>query len=135
VHGFSRIGLCVKLLLLALPIDEFANSHILAATHRIGSGRDFAMALSDDTAGLAEVAAAIGRSPGWLQRNWLKLHEQENFPRKIPAGWVWPRRAVEVWLRSAGQEQARLLPANDDGSADEIEAAARALRQRYGATA
>jgi hypothetical protein len=93
------------------------------------------MALSDDTAGLDEVAAAIGRSADWLRRNWLKLHEAENFPRKIPAGWVWPRRAVEVWLRSAGQIVAPPLPANDDGSTDEIEAAARALRQRYGASA
>lgn len=92
------------------------------------------MALSDEIAGLTEVAAAIGREPQWLQRNWLKLHQRENFPRKIPAGWVWPRRAVEVWLRSAGQSIARPLPANDDGLVDEIEAAARALKQRYGAT-
>jgi predicted DNA-binding transcriptional regulator AlpA len=90
------------------------------------------MALADEVAGLDEVAAALGRSPVWLQRNWLKLHQTQNFPRKIPTGWVWPRRAVEVWLRSAGQV-ARPLPANDDGAGDPVEAAAAALKQRYGA--
>lgn len=92
------------------------------------------MALTDETAGLDEVAAALGRSSDWLMRNWLKIHERENFPRKIPTGWVWPRRAVEVWLRSAGLSVARPLPANDQGLADDIEAQARALRHRYGAT-
>lgn len=92
------------------------------------------MALTDEVAGLEEVAAALGRSPIWLQRNWLKLHQGEDFPRKIPSGWVWPRRAVEVWLRSAGQI-VRPLPANDDAGGDLIDQAAAALKQRYGALA
>lgn len=89
--------------------------------------------LSDETAQLDEVAAALGRSATWLRRNWLKLHAEQDFPRKIPAGWVWPRRAVEVWLRSAGQFAARPLPANDDGGLDPVDAAAAALKARYGA--
>jgi len=90
--------------------------------------------LSDETAPLAEVAQAIGVKPAWLKRNWLKIHQEKNFPRKIPTGDVWPRRAVEVWLRSAGQSPA-LLPANQNGTqGDAISAAAAALRERYGAT-
>lgn len=94
--------------------------------------------LTDETAPIEEVAQAIGR-PGkagvaWLKRNWLKLHQREGFPRKIPTGFVWPRRAVEVWLRSAGQMPA-LLPANqNEGQGDAISAAAKALLERYGAT-
>lgn len=89
--------------------------------------------LTDETASLEEVAKAIGRKPAWLMRKWLKLHQEQNFPRKIPTGWVWPRRAVEVWLRSAGQFAPAPLPANQNGhEADAISAAAAALRQRYG---
>lgn len=87
--------------------------------------------LSDETAGLDEVARAIGKTPDWLKRNWLKFHRAENFPRKIPGGFVWPRRAVQVWLRSGGA----LLPepANQNGAGDFIAAAADALKERYGA--
>ncbi|TPN57147.1 hypothetical protein [Mesorhizobium sp. B1-1-7] len=89
--------------------------------------------LTDETAPLEEVAQAIGRPVPWLMRNWLKLHQREGFPRKIPTGWVWPRRAVEVWLRTAGQFVPAPLPANQNGpAADAISAAAEALRQRYG---
>lgn len=91
------------------------------------------MALADEVAGLDEVAAAMGRTTIWMRRNWLKLHQAEDFPRKIPGGWVWPRRAVEVWLRSAGQLMARPLPANDDGGGDFVDQAAAALKARYGA--
>lgn len=89
--------------------------------------------LTDETAPLEEVAQAIGRPAAWLKRNWLKLHQREGFPRKIPTGDVWPRRAVEVWLRSAGQVAPAPLPANQNGQhGDAIAAAAAALRQRYG---
>ena len=87
--------------------------------------------LSNETVGLDELAAALGRTPGWLRRNWLKLHLEQNFPRKIPAGLVWPRRAVESWLRSGGQSLP--LPANQNGAADYVDAYAEALKQRYGA--
>ncbi|MCF6120513.1 hypothetical protein L2449_27185 [Mesorhizobium muleiense] len=90
--------------------------------------------LTDEIAPLEEVAQAIGVKPAWLKRNWLKIHERENFPRKIPTGFVWPRRAVEVWLRSAGQFAPAPLPANQNGQeGDAIAAAAAALRERYGA--
>lgn len=90
--------------------------------------------LSAETAPLDEVAAALNVKPAWLKRNWLKIHEHYNFPRKIPTGFVWPRRAVEVWLRSAGQIAPAPLPANQNGTeGDAIAAAAAALRERYGA--
>lgn len=89
------------------------------------------MSLSDETVGLEELAEAIGKKPDWLKRHWLKLHEAENFPRKIPTGWVWPRRAVLSWLRSGGFMPP--LPANQNGEADFIDAAAAALKERYGA--
>ncbi|RWN20374.1 MAG: hypothetical protein EOR94_13260 [Mesorhizobium sp.] len=91
--------------------------------------------LTDETAPLEEVAQAIGRKPAWLKRHWLQLHQEQNFPRKIPTGFVWPRRAVEVWLRSAGQFAPAPLPANQNGhEVDAISAAAAALRARYGVT-
>jgi hypothetical protein len=91
------------------------------------------MPLSDETAPLPEVAAALGRTEGWLMRNWLKLHQAEGFPRKIPGGWVWPRRAVETWLRSAGAcHDAMPLPANQNAPGrDAVAAAAHALEERY----
>jgi len=91
------------------------------------------MALADEVAGLDEVAAAIGRTPTWLRRNWLKLHTAENFPRRIPSGWVWPRRAVEVWLRSAGRPLPNHPAANANQHVDLVEQQAAALKQRYGA--
>ncbi|CDX54516.1 hypothetical protein MPL1032_190130 [Mesorhizobium plurifarium] len=92
------------------------------------------MSLSDETAGLHEVAAAIGRKPSWLKRNWLKLHVEKGFPRKIATGDVWPRRQVEVWLRSGGAVLPAPVPANqNDGEADLVSAAAAALRAHYGA--
>lgn len=88
--------------------------------------------LSDETAGLEEVAAALGRKPEWLRRNWLKLHQQEGFPRKIAAGWVWPRRSVLSWLRSGGFVQP--VAANQNAAEfDPVMAAAASLMERYGA--
>ena len=77
------------------------------------------------------MAAAIGKSPAWLKRNWLSFHQREGFPRRIPAGDVWPRRAVEVWLRTAGLS-APPLADNQNAGGDPVSAAAAALRNRYG---
>ena len=91
--------------------------------------------LASETASLEEVAAALGRKPGWLMRNWLKLHVDKGFPRKIPTGWVWPRRMVEVWLRSGGAIAPLPMPANQNGADDDVVSrASEALRARYGAT-
>jgi hypothetical protein len=86
------------------------------------------MLLADETAQLDEVAAALGRTPEWLRRHWLKLHLDEGFPRKHPSGWTWPRAAVAAWLRAPG---APALPVNDNraGEPDPWEAA---LNERYG---
>lgn len=90
--------------------------------------------LSNETVGLSEVAAALGRSEGWVKRNWLRFYESHGFPRKIPSGWVWPRGAVVAWLRSGGlvPPAAQTLIANDNAG-DPVAAAAASLRERYGA--
>ncbi len=54
--------------------------------------------LRDAVADIEEVAAALGRSPQWLRRNWLSYAIKTGFPRKLPHTWVWPRRAVEAFL-------------------------------------
>jgi hypothetical protein len=93
------------------------------------------MPLSDETAGLEEVAAALGRKPEWLKRRWLKLHREQGFPRKLSTGDVWPRRQVEVWLRSGGVLAPQPVPANQNtGGVDLVAQAAKALLAQYGAT-
>lgn len=90
--------------------------------------------LKDKTASLAEVAEALGRKPEWLKRNWLRFHNEHGFPRKIPCGDVWPRGAVEAWLRSAGMIAQPLPAANENAPGhDIISAAAQSLQERYGA--
>ena len=92
--------------------------------------------LRDDAAGLDEVAAALGRSTGWLQRHWLKLHQEEGFPRKHPSGWTWPRLAVSAWLRSGGMAPRAFEPANDDlSSVDPAAAYMAELNRHYGVEA
>ena len=91
--------------------------------------------LSDETVGLEEVAAALGRSPEWLRRHWLAYHRRTGFPRRIPDGWVWPRRAVQLWLRTAGAQAPQPLPANqNDAEADPVALAAASLLAKYGAS-
>ena len=88
--------------------------------------------LTNETATLSEVAAALGRPEGWLRRKWLTLHRVEGFPRKLSSGWVWPRRQVEAWLRAGGAAPVVLAPANDDLPADALLHASAALADRYG---
>lgn len=91
--------------------------------------------LSDDTAGVGEVATALGRSVDWLKRNWLKIHIDAGFPRKHPTGWTWPRAAVVAWLRAPARQASGPRPANDnpihllEGFEDGYAAA---LEDRYG---
>lgn len=59
------------------------------------------MRLALKVVGIDELAEAIGKSPDYIQRNWLKLHERHGMPRKNPAAWVWPRGAMEAWLDGA----------------------------------
>lgn len=72
------------------------------------------MALANETATLSEVAAALGRTEGWLRRNWAKLAAEQGFPRKLPAGPVWPRQLVEMWCRSGGVIEQAAPSANDN---------------------
>lgn len=84
--------------------------------------------LADEFAGIDDVAAALGRSPDWLRRNWLKIHREDGFPRKHPTGWTWPRAAIAAWARSAAPpEAADTLLTNPDAAWQA------ALDHRYGA--
>lgn len=92
--------------------------------------------LSEDAAGIAEVAAALGRPAGWLRRNWLKIHLAHGFPRRHPTGWTWPRGAVAAWLAAGGFAPRALEPANDAFPLVDPEAAYMAqLSRHYGAEA
>jgi len=92
------------------------------------------MSLAHETATLEEVAAALGRRPSWLKRHWIKLSREEGFPRRLSTGWVWPRRAVEAWLRAGGRIEELAPPANDNASVDYEAAYKAALSDRYGRT-
>ncbi|YBV97552.1 hypothetical protein M1D80_11930 [Phyllobacteriaceae bacterium JZ32] len=87
--------------------------------------------LENETADIDEVAAAIGRKPQWLKRNWLKMHNNEGFPRPLPGSdWRWPRRMVELWL-IAGGVVAKAANSNHVG-ADLITLQRQAHHERYG---
>lgn len=73
------------------------------------------MSLVSEIVLMDELVAATGRTEGWWMRNWLREHELRGFPRKLPAIWGWPRKAVEAWIRRAGL--APPVPDNDDGLA------------------
>lgn len=92
--------------------------------------------LGADTVGLAEVAAALGRSEGWVRRHWLAIHRDHGFPRKHPTGFTWPRLAVSAWLRSGGAAPRAFEPANDVSSGVDPAAAYMAeLNRHYGVEA
>ena len=92
------------------------------------------MHLERETVGIDEAAAALARSPDWLKRNWLKMHERHGFPRKLPGCWVWPRAALQAWLRGGGASAAQPATANDNATRSVDAAYRAALDQRYGAT-
>lgn len=91
------------------------------------------MSLLEKTAGLEEVAEAIGRRPSWLKRHWLKLALEEGFPRKLPGGWRWPRAALEAFL-AAGAPAPLPAAANQNGG-DYVSAYAGLMTQHYGGQA
>ena len=93
--------------------------------------------LADDAVGLAEVAAALGRSEGWVRRHWLAIHRDHGFPRKHPTGFTWPRPAVSAWLRAGGMAPRALEPANDElqSGADPAAAYMAELNRHYGVEA
>jgi len=91
--------------------------------------------LANETAPLSEVAKAIGRSEGWLMRHWLKIHEQDGFPRKLSLGWVWPRRQVEAFLRTGGAVPFIAEAANENVPSDALIAIGESLADRYGGRA
>lgn len=88
------------------------------------------MALANETATLAEVAAALGRRESWLRRNWVKLADEQGFPRKLPCGPVWPRHQVELWCRTGGAVPA--APTANDNSPSLPPDYVAAIHQHYG---
>lgn len=95
--------------------------------------------LTDCTAPLHEVAAALGRKPGWLRRSWRKLVAERGFPRPLPgSSFVWSRKLVELWIATGGLA-GPTRPANDDDppppatdpAAGLIAAQRRNLAERY----
>ncbi|TYC51642.1 hypothetical protein FMN50_20390 [Rhodobacterales bacterium] len=62
--------------------------------------------------GLDELANVLGKTPDYLKRNWLKLHQKLGMPRKHPAAFIWPRGAINVWLTSQAYVEA--VPGNDN---------------------
>lgn len=60
--------------------------------------------MSAPTILLAELAALLGR-PGpkgeaWLMRNHRRLAAELGLPARLPTGWAWPRRLIEIWIAS-----------------------------------
>lgn len=54
--------------------------------------------LKDPPVTLAELAAALGRSPAYIKRYHHRMHERFGLPRKLAIGWLWPRLAIEAYL-------------------------------------
>lgn len=62
------------------------------------------MDLHDETVGLAEVAAAMGREAGWLKANWRRLHRDKGFPHMLPGSdGRFSRQAVRTWIAASGR--------------------------------
>lgn len=91
------------------------------------------MALEDLTIGVDEICKACGWSARYLKNNWLSLHLEEGFPRKLPSGMRWPRSLVEDWITSGGATQCQTTEAGELRSLLTVQK--RRLQQRYGGRA
>lgn len=92
------------------------------------------MSLADKVVGIDELSSALGRSPAWLRRKWLELHQLEGMPRKISTGWIWPRASMERWIEEQGQfatEVETTGVAIEPAMANVISIEKNALRNRY----
>lgn len=80
-----------------------------------------------------DLAALTGWSKTYITRNWLKLHQNEGFPRKLPDTWRWPRALVEAWISTGGAAQAFTMPDGEEKTY--LKSQRDTLRKRYaGAT-
>ncbi|MFK0330883.1 hypothetical protein ACIQUB_07145 [Rhizobium sp. NPDC090275] len=68
------------------------------------------MHLQDRLVKIDELAQALGRKEDWIKRNWLRMHQKDGMPRKVPSAWAWPRKAMEAWLEGAIAPQAAEAP-------------------------
>ncbi len=81
---------------------------------------------------LAELSEATGRSEDWWRRNWLRMHEQHEFPRRLPGLWNWSRPAVEAWAQNGGKTPLYQLPANQNDQAPDLAEATARLKRLMG---
>ena len=81
---------------------------------------------------LAELAAMTGKPEAWWRRNWLRMHLQHNFPRRLPGLWAWPRGTVAAWCRLGGLLPELPQPANQNAGPSDLEAATALLDRRFG---
>jgi hypothetical protein len=96
--------------------------------------------LSEHTATLEEVAAAIGRDPAWLKRHWRRLTSRNGFPAPLPGSkWCWSRQLVLLWIANAparpvadNENAPSPQPADAGGSNDLVRAQHASLTARYG---
>jgi len=80
---------------------------------------------------LPELSAATGRSEAWWRRNWLRMHREHRFPRRLSGLWGWPRLAVEAWCRRG---DISVTAANENTLPDDADLALtiRHIEQRFG---
>lgn len=68
----------------------------------LASSADSGARVESPTILLPELAALLGR-PGdagerYVMRWHRKLTAEQGFPARLPTGWAWPRRLVEIWI-------------------------------------
>lgn len=68
--------------------------------------------------GIEELAAALGRTPDYLKRNWRRMHTTLSMPPKHPSGWVWPRTLIDAWIMCPPVINADLANDNRPGDPD-----------------
>ncbi len=82
------------------------------------------------TYSLDELAAVLGRTPGYLRSGGRKRLEARGFPPPLPGlGLLWSRAAVDGWIAANGHMTATPAGATDP---DHSAAARAALEAAYG---
>ncbi|MEM7067943.1 MAG: hypothetical protein AAF478_03590 [Pseudomonadota bacterium] len=101
--------------------------------------------LVSETAGLEEVAQALGISPESLKNRYRTFHRNFGMPMPVCGSrYCWPRLALAAWLRTGGTAKVELSPTNRTGNGqsaishattedDVVQEQRNALKQLYGA--
>lgn len=77
-------------------------------------------ATRDKVIHLDELAKVLGKTAHYLKQNHRKLVEKTGMPPKHPAGWIWSRVQIDVWLTSQGYVSAVPDNDNDGGIPEEV---------------